>query len=125
MHHDGAPHRGPLSDYTGPERRIKPRMYRSFPVRVRGLDTFGQGFEVEAVLENLSVGGLYLRLPNSVAPGETLFILVMFPRHGSDGTSTRRVAIRGVVVRAEPGPDRNCGLAIAIRHHRFLSREKV
>ena len=100
-------------------------MYRSFPVRVRGVDTFSHAFEVEALLENLSVGGLYLRLPQNVAAGETLFILVLFPRHGSEGTSTRQVALRGVVVRAEPGSDGNCGLAIAIRHHRFLSKEKV
>jgi hypothetical protein len=99
-------------------------MYRSLPVRVRGVDTFSQGFEVEALLENLSVAGLYLRLPQSVAPGETLFVLVMFPKYGTEGKSTRRVAIRGVVVRAEPGPDGNCGLAIAIRHHRFLSTGK-
>jgi hypothetical protein len=100
-------------------------MYRSFPVRVRGVDTVSKVFEVEALLENLSVGGLYLRLPQPVAPGETLFILVMFPKHGREAGSARRIAIRGVVVRAEPGPDGNCGLAIAIRHHRFLSREKV
>jgi len=100
-------------------------MYRSFPVKVRGVDNFSQAFEVEALLDNLSVGGLYLRLPQSVAPGETLFILVMFPKHRSEEGSARRVALRGVVVRAEPEPDGNCGLAIAIRHHRFISREKV
>jgi PilZ domain len=99
-------------------------MHRSFPVRVRGVDTLSQAFEVEALLENLSVSGLYLRLPQSVAPGETLFILVMFPKHGSEERSARRVALRGVVVRVEPGPDGNCGLAIAIRHHRFLSTGK-
>jgi hypothetical protein len=118
------PTEGPLSNYMGPDRRNKPRIYSSFLVKVRGVDAFSQAFEVEALLENLSVGGLYLRMPRDVDPGECLFILVIFPKLGSEGGAAR-VAIRGLVVRSEPQPDGRYGLAIAIRQHRFLSAEKL
>src|SRR3989442_14633652 len=48
--------------YAGEERRQKPRIQEPFPAKVRGIDCMGDPFEVEAVLDNVSAGGLYMRM---------------------------------------------------------------
>ena len=60
----------------GKERRRHIRLCASFPVMVRGQDTSGESFEVNTVLENISAGGLYVRLGRCVKQGTKLFAVV-------------------------------------------------
>ena len=46
--------------------RTKPRINASFTAKVRGVDARGKAFEVDVVVENLSAGGLYVRLPHQL-----------------------------------------------------------
>jgi PilZ domain-containing protein len=95
-------------------------VYELFPVKVRGRDSTGRAFETDIELDNLSVSGLYLRLAETVAEGEKLFMLVRLSAAQSGQRVGARVAVRGAVLRCEPQPDGKCGLAVVIRHHRLL-----
>ncbi|MCZ7572245.1 MAG: PilZ domain-containing protein [Ardenticatenaceae bacterium] len=102
------------------ERRAKPRISEPYPATVRGLDGSGWAFEEETVLDNLSAGGLYLRLPRSIHPGARLFIVFRLSTSPYERDPSSVVAVRGVVLRAELQPDGSCGLAVTFRHYRFL-----
>jgi len=109
-----------LSDYNGPERRHKARIYEPFPVKVRGVERQGQAFEEDTLVENLSASGVYLHLPLNVEQGAKLFLVIQFLGAQSSDGIVARVAVRGVVMRVEPKADGSYGLAVAIWHHRFL-----
>jgi hypothetical protein len=101
------------------ERRSKPRITCCWLAVVRSVDACGERFEDHTVLDNLSATGLYVRLARPIACGAPLFVVVSFA-HASCNTTTLRIAMRGVVVRAELHSDGNYGLAVAFTHHRFL-----
>lgn len=104
----------------GVERRVKPRIDRPFPATVRGMDAGGEAFEINTVLDNLSADGLYLRLRQRVQPGTVLSIIIRLSSAPMNGVHAPRIAIDGVVLRAELKPDGTCGIAIKLTHHRFL-----
>ena len=61
---------------VGADRRRHPRLYTPFPATLRGKDASGESFEVNAVLDNISAGGLYVRLERCVKRGTRLFVIV-------------------------------------------------
>jgi PilZ domain-containing protein len=109
-----------LIEYTGPERRGKPRIREAFPVKVMGKDLNGQIIEADILLENLSASGLYLIMKQKVAYGARLTLIVQFFYSNEGQKSVARVSARGVVVRVEPRPNGTEGLAVAFKSHRFL-----
>lgn len=58
------------------DRRRHPRLRVPFPAMLRGKDASGESFEVDAVLDNISAGGLYVRLGRCVKRGARLFAVV-------------------------------------------------
>lgn len=104
----------------GMERRRKPRLDTPFPVTVRGMDTSEQAFEIHTVLENLSSGGLYLRLPRRLEPGAKLSAVVRLSTAADQEAPAPRVAVQGVVLRVEPKLDGGTGVAVRFTRHRFL-----
>lgn len=82
------------------------------------LDAGGQRnvFGAQAMLDNLSTNGFYLRLARTVARGERLLVVVQ--------VSQALVALRGTVLRAEPQKD-GCGLAVAVAQYRIFSLLEV
>ena len=103
-----------------PERRSTPRLAASFPASVVGAGATGGVFEINTELDNISAGGLYLRLDRRVEPGATLLVVVHLCAVGRETRDTARVAIDGLVLRCESHPGGRCGLAIKITNHRFL-----
>jgi len=112
--------RGPWIENDGPERRGKPRLYEAFPVKVRGSDESGHAFEIEALLDNLSVSGLYVFLPHNFEQGTVLTVTIRLSSAESLVGSAARVLTHGVVVRVKPRVDGYYGLAIAFKHYRSL-----
>lgn len=108
-----------LSDLRGHDRRTSPRTNTSFPVTVRGIDATGEILNVETVLDNLSGGGLYVRIPRRVAHGAHLAVGIRLSEAGVAGRAAR-VAARGVVLRAEPTRDGRFGLAIRFTKSRVF-----
>ena len=108
-----------LSHSNRMERRTKIRIQESFGAVVRGMDRNGQKFETDAVLDNLSAGGLYLHLPYDVEEGSKLLLVVQLSN--SDGKrAAQQVATHGKVLRSELKSDGRYDLAVKIEHHRFL-----
>ena len=105
---------------VAPELRKKERLYTRVPVLVRGKGPGGARFEQEAVLENISRGGLYVRLGRRLELGARLFALVRFPASPVNDGRGPLFAVSGRVLRVEPGPDGGWGAAVAITGHRFL-----
>ncbi len=110
----------PGAEYQGMDRRSKPRISKPFPVRVRGIDGDGHQFEVDVSLDNLSAGGLYLRLSRVVPKGTRLFFLIKFSSGSEDWGPGLKVAARGVVVREQSLLCGDCGIAVAFTRYRII-----
>ena len=102
----------------GGERRWAGRTTAPFPTFVHGVSAAGHAFKLETVLENISGGGLYLLLPEAVAVGARLFLVVRFDQRGD--AQAPRLALRASVVRSEPLASGACGVAVAFTRGRFL-----
>lgn len=98
------------------ERRAKPRIRQSFPITVCGTDTAGLAFDLILVLENISSGGLYLRMQPLMKPGDELNVVVQF----SNGHQGAAAALLGRVLRVQPGIDGLNGIALAIQRYEFI-----
>src|SRR5213596_1917442 len=110
----------PSAGYRVAGRRRKPRIYEPFAARVRGVDGRGDPFEVEAVLDNLSAGGLYMWVKRRVEEGLQIFILFRLATRLTPEVKGLRVAAHGRVLRSEPGPDGACGVAVVFERYRYL-----
>jgi hypothetical protein len=109
-----------MNNYRGQERRKAARIYRSFPVRVQGVDRSGQSFEADTLVENVSPGGFYLLLPQNVEEGARLLTALRLTNASRRQGSALGVMACGVVLRTEYQHDGQYGLAVAIKHHRLL-----
>src|SRR5690348_7278888 len=90
-----------LPIYRGTERRGKPRIYEPFWAIARGLDVRDKAFESNTQLDNLSAGGLYMKLAQSVEPGAKLCVIIQFSSPAVGRVDVPRVTIDGVVRRVE------------------------
>ena len=106
--------------YRVADRRRKPRTHEPFGARVRGIDGRGDPFDLEAALDNLSAGGLYMRLKRHVEEGLPIFIFLQLATRLMPGSKGLRVAAHGRVLRSEPGPDGSCGIAVVFERYRHL-----
>jgi len=82
------------------ERRRSPRISVPFHVSVRSGDENGSEYHAETVLDNLSAGGCYLRLPRKFACGSEIFTSSAFGGSGEEGRAPV-IATKGVVARVE------------------------
>ena len=101
------------------ERRKGPRIYEPFPVKVSGTDQQGLSFQMDTVVDNLSAGGLYTRLPLSVRRGANLHLMLRMSLSSDESAPVARVSAKGIVTRVESQLDGTFGVAVAFTHHRF------
>jgi hypothetical protein len=110
-----------------PVRRHSERIYGPCVAIVRGVDAGGEEFTESTVLDNISAGGMYLKLRREVSQGARLFIVFAFSTIALQDVEAPRVAAHGEVRRvdmlqsdpiAETTPPH--GVAIQFQHHRFL-----
>jgi len=87
---------------------------------MRGSDAAGRVFETETVLDNLSAGGLYLRLMRQVVPGTRIFVVVRLAVGAVNQHTKPQLAANGLVSRAEPRSEGGWGLGVKLMRHRFL-----
>ena len=95
-------------------------MRTPFPVTVRGVNENGEQFETDTYLNNLSAGGLHLRLAQPIKQGTKLFIIIWLAPAPTREVATPRVAVRGTALRVEPESDDMYGIGIRITHYKFL-----
>jgi hypothetical protein len=102
------------------ERRSSARIEAAYPARLRSVDIDDWPFREETVLQNLSGGGLYLRLKRRVQMGAPVFLAVRLSLVPDWEIAALRLAARGIVLRVEPQPDGSYGVAIEFRRRRVL-----
>jgi hypothetical protein len=107
------------------ERRSALRLTTPFPALVRWRNSAGQPVEEEVTLDNLSAHGLGLRLARHCIAGDSLFVLVRFTIGVSCRVAGPGVAVRGIVVRAEPCDDGRCAIGMLFVQHRMVFAERV
>lgn len=107
------------------ERRQRPRIHESFPVKVRGNDLNGERFQIDTVLDNIGSKGLYMGLARRVEPGANIFLVVRLSSSTDATVFALRVAISGEVLRAEPQPDGSYGVAIGFSNIGFCERRRI
>ena len=106
-----------LTDFR--ERRAGARVQLPFPVTVRGIDAIGEPLDIDTVLDNVSRGGLYVRIPRRIEPGAQLAVGIRVSGPCEEGPAAR-VATRGVVLRVESKPDGDHGLAVEFTRYRVF-----
>ena len=89
-------------------------MSGAFPLRVRGVDTAGQSFDLTSLADNLSAGGLFFQLPRSLAEGAPIFATVTV-REGLV------IAARAAVSRVESRAHGLCGVGVQFARTRILA----
>lgn len=102
------------------ERRTTLRISAPFPALVRCRGRFGPSFEEEVALDNLSAHGLSMRLKALPAVGEILFVLIRFTLGSSSRMAGPGVAVRGIVLRADPTGDGRWCVALLFIQHRMV-----
>jgi hypothetical protein len=75
--------------------------------------------DIDTWLDNLSGGGMFVRIPRRVKHGARLSVGIRFSEAGTSGR-VPRVAGRGVVLRVEPTPDGLFGVALAFTKTRVF-----
>lgn len=100
-----------------PERRVKPRIQGPISAHVKGAAADGGAFDLEASLDNLSTGGLYVRLDRPVLAAAELSFIIRLPSASGSGAPGMRFAARGVVRRVEACPDGLYGLGVEFTGH--------
>jgi hypothetical protein len=103
------------------ERRKKPRIYTPFHARVCGVNSCGEAFETSTVLDNMSAGGIYLRVEHDVTQGTPVVVTIRLSTKRIDLVPVANVAVKGVVLRNEEQTNGTYGLGILINSRRFLS----
>jgi hypothetical protein len=104
------------------DQREASRIRNPFAVRVQGLGAAGETFDEQTVLDNLSSGGAYLRLSQSVEPGTDLAITVQFAGAPINNHLYPGFLAQGEVVRSEPQAGGACGVAVKFHRRRFVYR---
>lgn len=115
-------HSGESLETTLVEERGASRIRNPFAVRVRWLGAAGETVDEQTVLDNLSSGGAYLRLSQSVELGTDLAITVQFAGAPINNNLYPGFLAQGEVVRAEPQVGGACGIAVKFHRRRFVYR---
>ena len=102
------------------ERRMSARIDAHYPVRLRCVDSQGQSIREVAYLQNLSGGGVYLRLKRELPLNGAVSLAIRLSTSPVKEGPTLRLAARGHVLRVEEQPDGTFGTAIEFKHRRVL-----
>ena len=119
LHIDGLIAEGESTDFGSrtQERRQKARIKEPFPARIWGVDSGNLPFNADAVVDNISSTGLYLKTTIAVGAGREVKLIVHLLNGPASGVTA---SLQGRVLRSEVQADGKCGLAITISKHRFL-----
>jgi PilZ domain len=102
------------------DRRRAERILIPFPAVVEGVDHSGAGFKVNTVLDNLSKGGLYLRMIPSVDVGTKLNVIFRLSASVETEASSTKIEIKGEVMRVDRKEGGACGVALKYSPSRFI-----
>ena len=99
------------------ERRRHLRIALPFPAAVVGVNDEGRPFECRTVTDDLSAGGVYLRVAERVREGAEVSVTARLSVSTDRGMVVR---LRGRVLRAEGKPGGAYGLAVQVEESNIL-----
>ncbi|MBC7932770.1 MAG: PilZ domain-containing protein [Rubrivivax sp.] len=99
------------------ERRRHLRICLPFPATVEGLNEEGAPFQFDTLLDDLSAGGLYLRVVEHVKKDNELSVTARLSTVTNRGVVVR---LTGKVLRVEPKPGGAFGVAMRIEERLFI-----
>jgi len=102
------------------ERRFSPRVSMPYPARLWGADADGRAWKEDALIQNVSGGGLYLRLHHDVQRDAPLSVVVRLSTTPPKMFPLLRLGARGIVLRTEPKDDGTCGVALEFGRRRVF-----
>lgn len=100
------------------ERRHQPRRYQPLPIRVLAATADRDLVACGTWLDNLSAGGIYVRLPWPLVPGSPF--IARLSAVAQPERFARRLAIGGEVLRVEPQLHSRYGIALVITWQHVL-----
>lgn len=95
-------------------RREHHRIYDVFPVFVRSQNAQGQRVKTRTLADNISEGGLFLQLPQSILKNTPIFSLIQLPNDAI-------LAAKGEVVRIENEAHHLRGFGVSFNKTRLIS----
>lgn len=111
---------GKRKTLTQEDRRRKPRIHIPFPVSIEGQDENNEPFKAETVLDNFSSNSMYFRILPHVVQGKNLSIVVGLAVSKTFGETPAKIAVDGVVRRADRKDGGVFGVAVTFNKARFL-----
>ena len=102
------------------ERRFSARVSVPYTARLWSLDAAGRPWKEDTVLDNISAGGLYLRLNRRIQEGAHVHVAVRLSTARGENIPALRLVAHGVVLRMETQPDNTCGVAVEFSRRRVL-----
>jgi c-di-GMP-binding flagellar brake protein YcgR len=101
------------------ERRFSGRVVIPYAARISGVNVEGELFKEQTRVENISAGGVYMRLSRSLEKETRVSIAVRLSLSADDNPALRLVA-RGFVMRSEPLDDGTHGVAVEFSRRRVF-----
>ena len=102
------------------QRRLSPRVHFPYTARLWSTDAAGRTWKADTVLDNISTGGLYLRLNRCVRAGAHVHVAVRLSAASAETYPALRLVAAGAVLRIEPHPDNTWGVAVEFCRRRLL-----
>ncbi len=99
------------------ERRKKPRIQGPIAASIWGIDSNGARFDINAFVDNLSMGGLYVRLRRQVSQAAHLSFAIRLPSPSGLEASGMQFTAVGVVRRIDIIPGGAYGLGVEFTGH--------
>jgi hypothetical protein len=106
-----------MAEFKSGERRQHPRVCLPFPATVEGVNEEGVAFHADTILDDLSVGGLYLRVVERVRENSELSIETRLSTVADRGIV---LSLKGRVLRVDPKPGGAYGVAMLIEERHYL-----
>jgi len=91
-----------------------------FPARLWGMDSDGQAWKEDALIDNVSAGGLYLRIHHELQKEATVSIAVRLSTTPPRRFPVLRLGARGVVLRTDLQDDGTYGVALEFSRRRVF-----
>ena len=102
------------------ESRSSARVSVPYIARLWSLGAAGRPWKEDTVLDNISAGGLYLRLKRHIQEGAHVHVAVRLSTAQAENIPGLRLAAHGVVLRTESQPGSTCGVAVEFSRRRIL-----
>jgi hypothetical protein len=102
------------------EHRVSERLMVPYPARLWGRDSEGRSFKEDTVLDDLSVGGLHLRLTRDIPQGSDVSVAARLSAAPVGQGPTLRLVARGIIRRTKLLPDGTWGVAVEFTRRRVL-----